>query len=348
MTSTLVTAYLPARVTSASSDETYDDFLHGTVEELISLSERLEFPLGAYGTVHPTIEFPELTDELLSDLKSRRMSLPSSFTQFLSIAASVPIPREGIEARSVSGEKVYYEGDQAQRLHKLHIEETFKKRLYDLIIVANIARVGSLEVSRGLMVQDGQQRYVEGTTGAYMLRYAAGHAAKLGWPQLQVLGIAEGWRWAIKQEGFLEGFGGGPTSRALNAFTHLLGPNVDFASLLLWTLIGLEAVYTKGQGALQEQVREKSQLLLGKQEAFKKKVGQMYNFRSRFVHGELDFVGRRAPRDVREKYRKHYIELFECTYLAEAILIATFQQLIQRQWRGVQFTSTYTINELSE
>ncbi|QOY36478.1 hypothetical protein AWH56_001945 [Anaerobacillus isosaccharinicus] len=77
------------------------------------------------------------------------------------------------------------------------------------------------------------------------------------------------------------------TGRALSSFSFLLGK--DYTNILFRSVMGIEALYAKGTSSLQEQVREKSQLILGKQEAFKKVYTNMYNFRSRYIHGDLDF-----------------------------------------------------------
>ena len=58
---------------------------------------------------------------------------------------------------------------------------------------------------------------------------------------------------------------------------------------LVWALIGLEALYGKGNVGLKSQLIEKTESLLGKMTMFKKEFGQMYDFRSRLVHGDKNF-----------------------------------------------------------
>jgi hypothetical protein len=159
------------------------------------------------------------------------------------------------------------------------------------------------------------------------------------------------WQWAIKQRGFLDGFSCSPVTRAINAFSHLIRQELfqiegyNNPEILFWALIGIEALYAKGKTGFPEQIREKSQVLLGIQSANKKKIGNMYDFRSRFIHGELDFI---APfLGVESKSKEDFSDvLSESTGLAIAILIATFQALIQRGWSGLQFS--YVVGDLSK
>ena len=258
------------------------------------------------------------------------------------------VPDEGIESENVYGEKVFREGMAAERFYKMKARRTFVKRIYDLIVVTNIARIGSMNVPKGWVEEDQVAYPTDNMYGASAFRTVLDYSEQIGWPQLNTLPVSKVWGWAMQQEGFLRGFGGGPTGRALNAFTHLFGHGGDVAAHLFWSLVGIEAVYTKGQGFLQEQVKEKSQILLGKQEAHKKKIGRMYDFRSRFVHGDLDFSGRHRLDESYEERRTRLNELYETIWFSEAILIATLQTLADRGWRGVQFTTTYTAEALSE
>ena len=345
MAATEFIAYLPCSL-SGYVDDPFDEYMQDTLEEIGSLSGVLELPLDEFGTVRPTIEIIKSTEDIESELEQWDDIPRSDEVTFIKVTASVSLPDRDIEVTDHKGEnRTRVQGSQAEQLHRLSARTVFEKRLYDLILVTNIARVGSLEVFRGLLVQDEDKHQTDEMNGAYMLREAwelAEH--EIGWPIIRTFGIAKVWDWAKRQEGFMTGFGGSPTSRALNAFTHLFGPVAHPATHLFWTLVGIEALYTKGQGSLQEQVKEKSQTLLGKQDTHKKAIGQMYGFRSRFVHGDLEIAGRHELYDAMDETMRQNTELFQSLRLAEAILVATFQKLISLGWDGVQFT--YKAGEL--
>lgn len=133
----------------------------------------------------------------------------------------------------------------------------------------------------------------------------------------------------------------------MNAFTHFFEPPTgtdDEVTILFWALVAIETLYTRGQQGLQEQVREKSQIFLGKQTTHKKVIGQMYNFRSRYVHGDLNVTGSHSyPSDDNSNNQNE--EMFDAIFLAEAILVATFQKLIQLDWSGLTFS--YQVSDSS-
>jgi hypothetical protein len=113
---------------------------------------------------------------------------------------------------------------------------------------------------------------------------------------------------------------------------------------LLWALVGLEALYVHGKSELAQQVRDKAQAFLGAQEKFKKAVTKMYDFRSRFVHGDLDFPGLCLIGDARKTVERFDDELRDATAVAVAMLVGTLQEVIRRDWDGLRFD--YTISNI--
>lgn len=106
--------------------------------------------------------------------------------------------------------------------------------------------------------------------------------------------------------------------------------------------MGIEALYARGTGSLQEQVRQKSQVVLGKQEDFKKVYNNMYNFRSRYIHGDLDFATNHSL-DMTDKIMKYNKDIQDATYFAISMLGASLQELVIRDWSGFDFS--YIVND---
>jgi hypothetical protein len=101
--------------------------------------------------------------------------------------------------------------------------------------------------------------------------------------------------------------------------------------MLFWALVGIEAVYVRSRQGLPEQVRDESQILLGKQVTYKKEISRMYDSRSRFVHGDLNCTGRHLLHDAAEDFAKHNSEMFK------SISLARLQKLALLEWKGVEF-----------
>lgn len=299
-----------------------------TLEELESLSGQLELELGSFGVCHPDIEIVQIPEDEKREWSEHGDQAPVNRDgreyRILRISAEAPLP------------------DKTDYWNVIAAREGFEKWIYDIIVAANIAKPGTLEMGKGSLFQNGYEHAIDEMGKAFLLRGARDLATFAGWPKIQALDIAKVWKWLAKQEGFMEGFGGGPTGRAVNAFSRLFGIQAqDDVTNLLWALVGIEALYTEGQGSLMQQVKEKSQVLLGKQEEHRKKLSRMYDFRSRFVHGDLDFSGKRAAFGNKDTSR-HNKELLETICFAEAILVASLQKLVELDWAGPSFSYQVT------
>jgi hypothetical protein len=350
MTSTLLTAYLP--VLRPSIDESFIKPLQETLEELCMLSETLEFNLYNYGILKPKIELinnhSEETTEVDKWLKLNLWNwkyLKSRNQETIKISVEVPISRKHIDyVADELGEQI----EVAEEICKSLIVSYFEKRIYDLILVANIARIGSLEITKGVIFQDKNMRSITDEMYPGSLREASIFVESKEWPKLQKLNIEKVWDWIAKQEGFLDGFSCDSTSQALNAITHLLEFNVNNPLEVFWALIGIEALYVNQstKAPVMEQVREKIHIILGSPTSYKKVFGKMYDFRSAFVHGRLNFPGRHLVFDAREDVEKYGDNSYETSSLAIAILIATIQELIIRGWKGLKFS--YEVSDVTE
>jgi len=150
----------------------------------------------------------------------------------------------------------------------------------------------------------------------------------------------------LKHLDYLDGFDGGATGRAISAFSRIFeAAIIDDSMQLVWALIGIESLYVKGKTSIVEQVRDKVQAFLGQPETYKKKLGSMYEFRSRFIHGDLDFIPLYLVGDARSVVERYEIEQTEAVDMAIAILVASLQELILRDWSGLDFT--YTVSNIA-
>lgn len=309
--------------------------LYTVLDELGACSGKLEFRLGA-GFVNPDIR--------LLEGEARKAFVSSGIfpkkhlkhCEILVVSASLPMSFY---------DDISFTGDESYRVCGMRFLAgvEFCKHVSDLLVMTNVARVGAIELRHSVLVQDDETLdfseipQMEGCS----LQRAAKVAEQMGWPRLTDLDIETVWRWVTKNHQMMEGFDGNTMSRALAAFSRLFEhKTADEPMQLLWALVGLEALYVKGKAELAQQVREKAQVLLGPQVAFKKKLTQMYDFRSRFVHGDLDFPGLCLIGDARETVGKFDNDLLDAIAVAVALLAGTIQEVIRRDWSGLRFEYT--------
>jgi hypothetical protein len=137
----------------------------------------------------------------------------------------------------------------------------------------------------------------------------------------------------------VDGVGVGRLGRALSALSHLTtdGNAAGNSIELAWVLLGLEALYTRGNVGLKEQLLGKTEAILGPRTENKKLFGAVYDFRSRLIHGDVDIPVRFTTFDGVEKYEKFHAERYDHEALATAVLIATLQWMIKSNLYSLDF-----------
>jgi hypothetical protein len=342
MVATNLEAYLGIPMPSVESFHHDDDdsrhVLYATLDDLSACSDTLAFPFGD-GTVGAHIE-------LLDDVSRRAILDKPLFAPKLHRDQRKQLNRCEILRISTTVSTSCYDGYRTAP-DGMSVEEItlcmsrveFQKRLSDLLVLTNVARLGSIELADSVIVQDNCKLTTEiPIMDGLVAQEAARVARETQWPTLFQMNCETVWNWASKRVTLLDGFDGTPMGRAICAFSRIFErKTADEPMQLLWALVGLEALYVKGKSELLQQVREKSQVLLGPQSSFKKRISQMYDFRSRFVHGDLDFPGLYLLGDARVEFAKYSNDLFAATAIATAVLAATLQAVIRRDWDGLDF-----------
>ena len=161
----------------------------------------------------------------------------------------------------------------------------------------------------------------------------------LKWPPIKALKIKETIKWL---ENHWEAFTTVPKNRierALNAFSYLFHDNLgdNSPSDLFFSLVGIEAIYVEGNESVQKQVDIKSQMFLGKRNEFKKKFSELYDFRSRYIHGQLNFINKYFLHDADTNVEDHLFKTYDNSGLAILILISSIQQHILEDRSELEF-----------
>lgn len=336
MPKTKICAYVPILLPvsgSKSLRERFVEDLEVILQELEALSKILKIPFidgKQVPAILEVLEEPDVHKKLLKLHISPLVRVRQ--VVYLKISCSVlmkPIPIP------FSDGSVTHSVEAACDIFVYELE----KRLYDLVIVANIARPGSMGVGEGvIIVEDRFYRQTEQTLSD--LQSAVEYSEEIGWPKIERLQLSTVYDWMSSEDWLLDKVGGTPLIRAINAFSHIFGHGAEVgAGELFYSLIGIEALYAKGDG-IAEQIYQKTQIFLGPIREFRKKLKAMYNFRSRLVHGQLDFPAKFDNQVAAEEVEREY---FDALCLAEAILVATLQGLVRRGWKSLEFE--YTLKE---
>lgn len=125
--------------------------------------------------------------------------------------------------------------------------EDLSRRVADVVIAANIASPGSLHTDERVLIGDDVLiHFHTGFTG--LLPEAVERASVQEWPPISTVEFSRVWEWLNALPGFKEGQGKGRLGRAVSAFSYLMSAGVAGAPTmgLMWALVGLEALYAKG------------------------------------------------------------------------------------------------------
>jgi len=159
-----------------------------------------------------------------------------------------------------------------------------------------------------------------------------------GWPPIAKISFLDSFNWLVCIEGFAHGLPSGPSGRAISALTHLLEGN---GLELVWAVLGLEALYCRGNKDLAHQLRQKTSALLGEPVEYKKRVQELYDHRSQLVHGGLDIPIAYDFIEVVESVERYQQRDMDSHDLGTTLLVSTIQHLILK--RGYSIESDFTV-----
>lgn len=223
------------------------------------------------------------------------------------------------------------------------LEDALFKRASDLVVISNLSIPGSLGIDSPATFIDGHFYSTNHSIMPDTIRMARESSERIGWPVIHSIPLTTTMQWLSSPEWLLDKSGGTPLLRALSAFTYLLSDQLDVDVLaIMHALMGIEALYANGkEESIGEQIFKKAQLFLGEGIGVKKRIKSMYNFRSRVVHGEVDFPPRFM--DMHDKQRRDVDDTID---IAVAILLATLQKMIVSNIKTLTFE--YALRELGK
>ncbi|WP_343209365.1 hypothetical protein [Anaerolentibacter hominis] len=220
---------------------------------------------------------------------------------------------------------------------EIDVARELDKRVKDLVIAVNLASPGLFQIGTGLIRIGEQERgVIEGINNSLVMAYE--EAWEKNWPEFVPVTVGEIWEWMNEKTHVMDNVGHTPADRALNAFSYTF--NSNHYEDLFYVLLGVEALYNTGRAdGIKEQLRTKTSALFGEPSEYKKRIGRMYDARSAFVHGRMNFPGKFHIRDAQEEFEKFYREDYESTVnTALCILIATLRKLVRENAQELKST----------
>lgn len=308
------------------------------LREIEEAGRSLEFGFSREFTSHFQFEHysedsaPAWLIESLKDLG--KTPSPSGFKRgFLVLIANVEIDKDQYKNALLNSdgslvEEGEFSDDVLIEVYKDFVTSILSSYAFLFSLAVNIAKPGAFQfTSRYLAIDKKIIRTDPGVMNSFESSFDV--SSKFSWPPVALLNVFEVWDWLVKIPGFTTGESKTSLGRAIGALSYLLNDSKNQNELaLVWALIGLEALYGKGNTGLKSQLMEKSESFLGKRVSHKKEFGNMYDFRSRLVHGDQNFHFNGFEGVLEEEYS---LRLWDSENFALAALISTVQKMCSHQ-----------------
>lgn len=219
-------------------------------------------------------------------------------------------------------------------LIKSFIADDFMDLIYESFLHINIARPASLSAQKGVILID-EMRWEDTYEFTFPVWEAYDYKYGPKYPEIffyETNKIRKG----IKNLGisfYNETYS--KLSIAINCLTYVLSPDLSDPERLVYTLIGIEALYTKSNTNITEQLNEKIQLYLGQLNDYKKIIKNMYEIRSRFLHGDLQIKPYFLYNNTSDQ--KVEDDIYDSLLVSTRILISTIQKMINENRTELEF-----------
>jgi hypothetical protein len=311
-------------------DEVIEEQAEGLIESLIKSSGKIDIPLDDFGKANLNIS--KLSEDRISELKSKHskyfekgyLSVISFYTEitFEEIysfhSKSKPLPNN-------------------EELNKSYLVGLFESRLVNFLIFTQIALPGSLYTYPGFLLEDGEVRGYDFNMFTSNLVGWAFYDNKNSWPSLKKLDIKKVWSYILDKTTLLTASSKTNIENGLSAFSYLIDKDDNSANSLFWAMAGIEALYADGDIGIGYQIDNKSKEFLGEPSENKRVLKNLYNYRSKFLHGRMSLPINHGWIHEGNYPDKHEEEIMDMAFLASKLLISTLQEIITRGLVEFQF-----------
>ncbi|MCG7967525.1 MAG: hypothetical protein JAY63_13075 [Candidatus Thiodiazotropha taylori] len=221
--------------------------------------------------------------------------------------------------------------------------ECVNDALSEALILSEIAYPGSIAVLDRLSLANDQARFYGRKDTFYSLLVPEEFTPS--WPPLEKFPLESVYYWSKEHSFFEQAYGCTRISRALAAFSHVVGLGASREGEVLFRAMqGLEAFYSDGTGDLRRQLSEKIEIWLGEWPEKKNIIGHLYDARSKFVHGSSPLIYWNVKNDPWKEDKKSRYKFEYSMELSVRLLIATLQECIKGAVNEINWT--YSVETL--
>ncbi len=293
--------------------------------------------------------YNKMYDDLIRDIYNLRLSVPSSLNniQFwklnfkyiksppknlhkrkigtLHISHYVDLENTNITCETICGKIKKHENIIDLEIKKELLIFEFEQILYNIVFALNLSYGGLFNVSEGSCFYGKSAFYINNkkykNTNFGGLPSDCMYINRL--IDINSIPFITTWNWMQNKTNFFNGRSTNRIDRTLNALTYLY--DCRAYEDIFYSLMGIEALYNRGEGDIREQIENKVRCVLGDFSNIHTIIKNMYYIRSDFFHGRFRLEQNHCDEVFISKDMDKY---YEAVNTALLIIIATIQKMI--------------------
>lgn len=306
-------------ITADNFEKHHIPYILSAVEDLKSAETSVKFNEIFLKNVKCNINFKKA---------SKKIAAKFSDIGKLEISSEIEIKASHYKPSRYRTEKEFWDYMQAELGYEYFLE------IKRLMILGHIAFPGALKPYWPVIIthyKNSKKKTYKSYRIFSLHREILDEVHELNWPKFKKIPFKKVLKWFFENDMTFKKISSSRLSRVINAYSQLFVERVDDNFYLIWALLSLEAIYCTKNNASNWQITNKSQKVLGNIVLEKlNQLQDMYRFRSKFIHGEIDI----PPVDFDPQDTFPFEErMYKATALSIAILTATLQQMVLQDIR---------------
>lgn len=330
--------FIPIRKPNEFSSKFMREKYSAALKELLSI-ERLYYLGDAYSV---SLTLSEPSSEDLDSWKDTSREKPNRIN-WLCISLDLEKNADGfsddVRALLTSGE-IEHTDELLEGLAQYFAWDVLRRGPLTLLTSCNLAYPGVITTGKWIVAGE-----VSSNFNNY-LGLVSGHREHLNLPNFPTLALEQCYDWVRNIGCVAERSPGTKVANAFNAFTNFFysGGDHNYEADIIWAMMGIEALLVSSNN-IQRDIRNRLSFLLD-EKVSDKQVNELYDARSRYIHGQIPIHNKWSHSGPKVKVRKKKVWLDNYTGTAVFWLVSLLQELCRRDLADIEFIENTEMKEI--
>ncbi|WP_079480600.1 hypothetical protein [Halobacillus salinus] len=234
-------------------------------------------------------------------------------------------------------------------IREKHVYHYLEHILSNLFMAINLSAPGSISFYNNELRKSKEIRFIYEYTGE-LLESAYVESLDLEWPIINKIPLIDTWNWLQSLNSGVAQVAKTQTEKALLSLLTICKGQGFSPTDLIWITLSLESLYETPKAQISKLLLDRISLFLDIPIENKRKhikmIRDLYDVRSRFVHGELNIVHPNLNDILDERLLEELDIIITNTEVGLCIIISTLQKMIKNNWTSIHFEEKFFGNRL--